>query len=86
MSVMSATVLLFMFFPIATISEASSTASSIFSMNAPLPVLTSRTIASVPEASFLLIMLEAMSGMLFTVPLTSRSAYILLSAGSRSAD
>ena len=59
-------------------------ASSRVCIKAPEPVFTSSTMASVPAASFLLMMLEAIKGMLSTVPVTSRSAYIRLSAGTRS--
>ena len=43
-------------------------------MNAPLPVLTSSRMRSLPAAIFLLMIDEAISGMLSTVPVTSRSA------------
>ncbi len=43
-------------------------------MNAPPPTFTSRTSASVPSAIFLLMIDEAMSGRLSTVPVTSLSA------------
>jgi hypothetical protein len=43
-------------------------------MNAPLPTFTSSTSASMPSASFLLMMLDAMSGIDSTVAVTSRSA------------
>ena len=43
-------------------------------ISAPLPVFTSSTMAPAPLASFLLTMLEAISGMQSTVPVTSRSA------------
>jgi len=43
-------------------------------MNAPLPALTSSMIRSVATASFLHITLAAISGMLATVPVASRSA------------
>ena len=43
-------------------------------MKAPLPVLTSSTIAALPAASFLLMIEAAMSGMESTVAVTSRSA------------
>ena len=69
-----------------TISFESSLASSIVVMKAPDPTLTSSTIASVPAASFLDMMLEAIRGMLRTVEVTSRSAYIFLSAGTRFPD
>ena len=43
-------------------------------MNAPRPVFTSSTSASMPSAIFLLMIDALMSGMLSTVPVTSRSA------------
>ena len=57
-----------------TIACASARESEKSFINAPLPVLTSSKIASAPEASFLLMMLEAIKGRLSTVPVTSRSA------------
>ena len=60
--------------PIATIARASVRASSIVCINAPLPYFTSRTMQSAPAASFLLMMLAAMSGIDSTVAVTSRSA------------
>ena len=51
-------------------------------MNAPRPTFTSRTSASIPSASFLLRMLEAISGIDSTVAVASRSAYSLRSAGA----
>ncbi len=54
-------------------------------MNAPDPVLTSSRMLPAPPASFLLITLEAISAVLATVAVTSRSAYMALSAGTRSA-
>ena len=60
--------------PMDTISFASAMESSRVFIKAPLPVLTSRRIRSEPAAIFLLIMLEAISGMLLTVAVTSRSA------------
>ena len=56
-----------------------------FFINAPEPVLTSSTSASIPSASFLLMMLAQISAGLSTVPVTSRNAYIFLSAGTISA-
>ena len=50
--------------------------------NAPLPRLMSSTSPLSPSASFLLMMLAAMSGMLSTVAVASRSAYICWSAGA----
>ena len=74
------------FFPIFlamfTKRRAKVSASFIFRMKAPVPVLTSRIRQSVPSANFLLIMLEAMRGMLSTVAVTSLKAYIFLSAGA----
>src|SRR5688572_16674531 len=55
-------------------------------MNAPLPNFTSSTSASSDSASFLLMMLAVISGMLGTVVVTSRRAYSLLSAGTSSAE
>ena len=74
MSVMTATVLRPAIFPISTISVASSRASSSVFINEPLPHLTSSTMISAPAASFLDMMLLTMSGMLATVPVTSRRA------------
>ena len=71
--------------PVATIILARCSASSVRFINAPEPVLTSSTNASIPSASFLLMMLAQISGGLSTVPVTSRNAYILLSAGTISA-
>ena len=86
MSVMSAAVFLPQALPIFTISAASSLASADVFMNAPLPTLTSRTMFFEPAASFLLMMLAVMSGMLSTVAVTSRRAYSFLSAGARLPD
>ena len=72
--------------PMATIFSASVTACSFVFINAPLPHFTSSRMQSLPAASFLLIMDIAISGMLSTVPVTSRSAYIFLSAGVRFPD
>ena len=85
MSVMSAPLARPLSSPSATHSSASSRESSSSFMNAPEPVLTSSRIAPAPPASFLLMMLEAISAMSSTVAVTSRSAYIALSAGTRSA-
>ena len=74
MSVMSATVRRPTCLPISTISRASTSASACVFMNAPLPVLTSSRMRSLPAAIFLLMIDEAISGMLSTVPVTSRSA------------
>ncbi len=84
MSPMSAVILRPNRCPMATISSASSTAAGTVSMNAPCPTLTSSTIASAPAAIFFDIIDEAMSGREGTVPVTSRSAYSLPSAGARS--
>ncbi len=51
-------------------------------MNAPRPTLTSSTSAPIPSAIFLLRIDAQMSGMLSTVPVTSRSAYSFRSAGA----
>ncbi len=51
-------------------------------MNAPVPTLTSSTSDAAPSAIFLLMIDEAMSGIDSTVPVTSRSAYSLRSAGA----
>ena len=51
-------------------------------MKAPEPTLTSRTSAPVPSAIFLLMIELAISGIASTVPVTSRSAYSLRSAGA----
>lgn len=54
--------------------RASSRASSMVFMKAPVPTLTSRTSEPVPSAIFLDMIEEAISGMASTVPVTSRSA------------
>ena len=69
--------------PIFTIVRAKASASFLFCINAPEPNFTSSTMRSAPLASFLLIMLLAMSGMLSTVAVISRRAYIFLSASTR---
>ena len=74
MSVMSATVVRPTFSPISTIWRESSMASSTDFMKAPLPQVTSSRMRSAPAAIFLLMTLDAMSGMLFTVAVTSRKA------------
>ena len=68
--------------PSAIITRASSVPRSSSGRNAPLPRLTSSTSPFSPSASFLLMMLAAMSGMLSTVEVASRSAYIFWSAGA----
>ena len=60
--------------PISTIVWARSLACAGSDMKAPDPVLTSSTNPPAPSAIFLLMMLEAMSGIASTVPVTSRSA------------
>ena len=60
--------------PMATIFSASFMESSTVFIKAPLPVFTSSKMQSLPAASFLLIIEDAISGMLSTVPVTSRRA------------
>ena len=60
--------------PMSTSVRASSRARSGVFMNAPEPTLTSSTSPSMPSASFFDMIDAAMSGMLSTVPVTSRSA------------
>lgn len=67
-----------------TLVLASSSAASVVFIKAPSPTLTSRTMASAPEAIFLLIMLDAISETLSTVAVTSLKAYSFLSAGAKS--
>ena len=55
-------------------------------MNAPRPNLTSSTIASAPAAIFFDITLDAIKGIDGTVAVTSRSAYMALSAGTMRGD
>lgn len=74
MSVRSATVFTPWSVPRPTIVEASSRASSMVFMKAPVPTFTSRTSEPVPSAIFLDMIEEAMSGIASTVPVTSRSA------------
>ncbi len=57
-------------------------ASSVVFMNAPRPTLTSSTSAPMPSAIFLLRIDAQISGMLSTVPVTSRKAYSRRSAGA----
>ena len=73
-AVMIASVLTPEALPIATSDSASLRESASVFMNAPLPVLTSSTSASMPSAIFLLMIEALISGMLSTVPVTSRSA------------
>ena len=74
MSVMHATVLFPARRPTSTISRARARASASVFMNAPEPTFTSRTMTSAPAASFFDMMELTMSGMLCTVPVTSRRA------------
>ncbi len=74
MAEMSPTVGRPVFSPMATMVRHKSRASRSSVMKAPRPVFTSRTMPSVPRASFLLMIEEAMSGMLPTVAVASRSA------------
>ncbi len=68
--------------PIATMVCARRRASTCFFMKAPLPTLTSSTSASTPSASFFDMIEEEISGIDSTVPVTSRRAYSLRSAGA----
>ena len=74
MSVMSASVRTPDPTPIATSDFASRRESSSVFMNAPPPVFTSSTRPPIPSAIFLLMIDAQMSGMLSTVPVTSRRA------------
>ena len=58
--------------PSSSIDSASTCASSSVFMKAPSPTFTSRTIASAPPAIFFDMMLDAISGTMSTVPVTSR--------------
>ena len=60
--------------PSRTMVSASSRASASVFMNAPEPTFTSSTSEPVPSAIFLLMIDEAISGMISTVPVTSRRA------------
>ena len=73
-SEITATVFLPTSFPILTISLANSSAAFAVFIKAPSPTLTSSTIASAPEASFLLMILEAIRAVLSTVAVTSLRA------------
>ena len=55
----------------------------IFFINAPLPTVTSKTIFSAPLAIFLLIILDAINGILSTQEILSLNAYNFLSAGAK---
>ena len=74
MSVISAQTRLPAALPMRTISSARRRESSSVGISAPEPVFTSSRIASQPAAIFLDRMLEAISGMLSTVAVTSRRA------------
>ncbi len=74
MSVRSAVVRTPASVPSSTMVRASSRDRSMSVMKAPEPNFTSSTSAPVPSAIFLLMMLEAMSGIASTVPVVSRSA------------
>ena len=63
----------------------STTASDSSAMKAARPVLTSITSPSMPSASFFDRIEAVISGMLSTVPVTSRVAYMRPSAGASSA-
>ena len=69
--------------PICSITFESFSASSLFFINAPLPQVTSNTTLFAPAAIFLLIMLEAISGMLSVHEIVSLNAYNFLSAGAK---
>ena len=68
------TVSLFANFPILIIILASSSAFSIVFIKAPLPTVTSNTILLAPDAIFLLIILDAINGILSTHAIVSLSA------------
>ena len=69
--------------PISIIVRANSFASSMVFIKAPSPYLTSNNIASLPAASFFDMIEDAINGIQETVAVTSRKAYIFLSAGSK---
>ena len=81
--VITQTVSLFARSPIFVITLASFSACSLFFIKAPLPQVTSITILLAPDAIFLLIMLEAISGILSVQLIVSLNAYNFLSAGAR---
>ncbi len=64
---MTLTAFLFMDAPISHIRSAKTLASSKVFINAPFPTFTSNTMQSLPAAIFLLIILDAISGILSTV-------------------
>ena len=70
--------------PAFSMSTASFSASSRDFINAPEPYFTSSTRQSAFMASFLLMILAHISGILSTVPVAFLSAYIFLSAGQSS--
>jgi hypothetical protein len=74
MSVTRAIVLTPAPFPMDVIARANASESFFSVMNAPDPVLTSRTSAEVPSASFFDMMLAAIKGIESTVAVTSRIA------------
>ena len=69
--------------PIFFMVSASLVALSTSFINAPFPHVTSRTILFAPAAIFLLIMLDAISGILSVVDVVSLKAYSFLSAGAK---
>ena len=69
--------------PISIISLESSSASFLFCIKAPLPQVTSNSNFLAPAAIFLLIILEAINGILFVQAIVSLKAYIFLSAGAK---
>ena len=71
-------------FPIFTIILDSATASSFVFIKAPFPQVASITILWLPDAIFLLIILDAINGILAVQLIASLKAYIFLSAGAKS--
>ena len=69
--------------PISIISSANSLALDFSFINAPNPTVTSNTIFCAPLAIFLLIILDAISGILSTQEIVSLRLYIFLSAGAK---
>ena len=69
---------------ISFIERASFSACSCDCINAPFPVLTSRTREVIPSAAFFEMMLLVMSGTDAMSPVKSLNAYILRSAGTKS--
>ena len=74
MSVIRAWTFLSMRRPMPTMVCARRRASTCFFMNAPLPTFTSNTSASMPSASFLLMIDDEIRGIDSTVAVTSRRA------------